>query len=62
MHLCPNEAIHSLVIVHDGVKPMSDREHRAIGEFSTNCLLNEVICFHVNGSSGFIQDQDFGFA
>lgn len=52
---------HSLVTVHDGVQPVGDGDHCAVGELVLDGRLNEVVCLQIHRSSGLIQDQDLGF-
>ena len=52
----------SLVIVQDGVEAMGYGENRAVPKLGTNRLLDEVIRFHVNGRSGFIQHKNLCLA
>lgn len=49
-------------VIHDGVQPVCDGQHRAVHELCPNGHLDEVISLQVDGSRGLIQDQDPGFA
>lgn len=48
-------------VVHDCIEPVGDGENRAVLKLSANGGLDEVICLQVNGSCGFIQDENPGF-
>ena len=48
----------SPVIVHDCVQSVGDGDNCTAGKLIADGLLDEVIRFHVNGSGGFIKDQD----
>ena len=50
---------HNAVVVHDGIKSMSDREDGAAFELLTNGRLNEVISLEVDGGGGLVQDEHF---
>ena len=51
----------SPVVVHDGVQPVGDGDNSTASKLIANGLLDEVICFHVNCSSGLIKHQNLGF-
>ena len=51
----------SPVIVHDGVQPVGNGDDSTASKLITDGLLDKVIRFHVNSSSGFIKHQDLGF-
>ena len=46
------------VIVHDGVEPVCDGEHGAVGKLPSDGLLDEVVGLEVHGSRGLVQYQD----
>ena len=53
--------VNSLVIVHDGVEPVGNRDDSAVSKLCSDGLLNEIISLQVHGSRGLIQYQDLGF-
>lgn len=48
-------------VVHDGVKTVRDCQDRAVLKLRTDSHLNQVVCLHVHGRCGLIQNQNFGF-
>ena len=50
------------VTVHDSVEPMSDCEDGAVGELSSNRLLDQLVGLEVDGSSRLVQNEDLGLA
>ena len=52
----------SPVIVHDGVEAVGNGDDSRISKLSTDRFLDEVVCFHVDGSSRLVQDKDLGLA
>ena len=48
-----------LVIVDDGVETVSDGEDSAVSELSLNCVLDQMICLHINTCCCFIKQENF---
>lgn len=60
-HFCDLALLHDdhLVVVGDGVQPVSNGYHRGVGELRPDTLLDETIGGHVHTRSGFVQHQEF---
>lgn len=48
-------------VVHDGVQTMCDCQDRAVLKLGADSHLDQVVCLHVHGRCGLIQNQNFGF-
>lgn len=48
------------VTVHDGVQSVGNGKYCAVGKLASDCLLDQVISFHVHSCCCLIQNQDFG--
>ena len=49
-----------LIIVHDGVQPVSNGQHCAVTKLCPDGFLDKVIRLHVDRSRSLIQNQDLG--
>ena len=46
----------NLITVHDGFEPVGNGEYGAVFEFRSNCRLNQIVGFEINGGSGFVKN------
>ena len=51
-----------LIVINDGIEPVSDSHHSALLELGSDGGLNERVSIHVNRRGGLIHDQNPGFA
>jgi len=49
------------VTVDDRSYPVSDGDDSALFCFIAHCFLNDIICVHINGCSGLVQNKNFSF-